>query len=64
MPNDTMQASSTMPTTADPMRVVDQSWSVTKRLDDLQQGLTVALGALEELVRRRISSLVIRDDDS
>ena len=64
MPNDTMQTSSTMSTAADPMTVVDQTWSVTKRLDDLQQGLTVALGALEDLVRRRISSLVIRDDDS
>jgi hypothetical protein len=53
-----------MSTAADPMTMVDQTWSVTKRLDDLQQGLTVALGALEDLVRRRISSLVIRDDDS
>jgi hypothetical protein len=64
MPDDTMQASSTMSTAAHPMTAVDRSWSVTKRLDDLQQGLTVALGALEDLVRRQISSLVIRDDDS
>jgi hypothetical protein len=46
------------------MAAIDQPWSLSKRLDELQRGLTVALGIFEDLVRRRVSSLVVRDDDS
>jgi hypothetical protein len=64
MPAETVPASSTAATVPPRVTVADQSWSLSRRFDDLQQGLTVALGIVEDLVRSRISSLVIRDDDS
>jgi hypothetical protein len=64
MPADTIRASSTASNVTAPVTVADQPWSLSRRFDDLQQGLTVALGLLEDVVRSRISSLVTRDDDS
>ena len=64
MPDENVQPSSTMSTAAGPMAAIGQPWNLSKRLDDLQQGLTVALGIVEDLVRRRVSSLVVHDDDS
>jgi hypothetical protein len=64
MPDETVQPSSTMSTATGPGAAIGQPWNLSKRLDDLQQGLTVALGIVEDLVRRRVSSLVVHDDDS
>jgi hypothetical protein len=64
MPDDTVRPSSTASTANAPMAAIDQPWNLSKRLDELQRGLTVALGILEDLVRRQVSSLVVHDDDS
>jgi hypothetical protein len=61
MPAETIQSPSTTPTGTTHMTVADQ---LRTRFDDLQDGLTAALGIVEDLVRGRISSLVTRDDDS
>lgn len=60
MPIDTIGESST---TTREMTVVEHLRRLS-RLDDLERRLTIALGTVEDLVRRRINAIVTRDDDS